>query len=157
MLVVLVAWHGEYGRLAARHRAWRDAVLRETEAQVFFVERVDVVTSAPTDRNEETVLITDAAIWRLGSRGFEPASLHDGVTPEGLSFRTGFEFACESPPVTAPPSESELAALHSIDGAGLRYQLLTGTTHLPAVRRQEPIDPPPPASSSHEKPKARKR
>ena len=88
------------------------------------VERVDAVTSAPADRNEETILVTDAAIWHLRSNGFEPASLHEGVTPEGLSGRTGFEFARECPAVTAPPSESELAALHAIDADGLRYRLL---------------------------------
>ncbi|MCH7824470.1 MAG: hypothetical protein IH849_06670 [Acidobacteria bacterium] len=90
------------------------------------VERVDVVTSAPADRNEETILVTDAAIWRLRSNGFEPASLHAGVTSEDLSGRTGFEFGGELPTVTTPPSESELAALHSIDADGLRYRLLAG-------------------------------
>ena len=88
------------------------------------VERVDAVTSAPADRNEETILVTDAAIWRLRSNGFEPASLHAGVTPDDLADRTGFEFGGDLPPATAPPSERELAALQSIDADGLRYRLL---------------------------------
>jgi len=98
------------------------------------VARVDAVTSAAAERNEETVLVTDAAIWHLGLSGFEPASLHEGVTPDDLSGRTGFEFVHGSPSVTAPPSETELAALHSIDAAGLRYRLLAAKTS--SVRRR---------------------
>ncbi len=90
------------------------------------VERVDAVTSAPADRNEETIIVTDAAVWSLRPSGFEPSTLHAGVTPRDLSYRTGFEFACESPAATEPPSKSELAALHSIDADGLRYRLLAG-------------------------------
>ncbi len=101
------------------------------------VERVDAVTSAPSGRNEETILVTDAAIWHLRSNGLEPASLHAGVTLEDLAARTGFEFGGESLGTTAPPSEAELAALHSIDAAELRYRLLTGKGS--STWPQEPI------------------
>ena len=107
-------------------RSWVRRVLITVPRQMArnLVEQVDTATSAPADRNVETVLITDAAIWRLEPDGFEPASLHAGVTLEGLSSRTGFEFAGKSPSDTPPPNDSELEALRSIDPDGLRHRLL---------------------------------
>ena len=89
------------------------------------VERVDVATSSPASRNEETVLVTDAAIWRLGHTGFDLESLHDGVTLEDLSVCTGFKFRCASPTTTAPATQLELSALHSIDPDDVRCRLLS--------------------------------
>ena len=89
------------------------------------VESVDVETSAPASCNEETVLVTDAAIWHLMDSGFEPTSMHEGISKEGLLSRTGFDFQCGSPSVTAPATQLELSTLHSIDPAGNRYKLFS--------------------------------
>ena len=87
------------------------------------VKCVDIETSAPASCNEETVLVTDAAIWHLKDNRFEPASMHEGVSKEDLSSRTGFDFQCGSPSVTAPATDLELSTLRSIDPGGSRYKL----------------------------------
>ena len=89
------------------------------------VGRVDAETSAPASCNEETVLVTDAAIWHLKANGFEPRSMHEGISVEDLSSRTGFDFRCNFPAVTAPATELELSTLRSIDPAGGRYKLFS--------------------------------
>ena len=44
------------------------------------VECVDIETSGPASCNKETILVTDAAIWQLKDNGFEPASMHEGIS-----------------------------------------------------------------------------
>jgi len=88
------------------------------------VQQVDTVTSAPAPRNEETLLITDLAVWRLGASGFAPRSLTAGIDPQDLSSATGFSFDNPTPGYTAPPTPVELAALQHIDRGGWRYGLL---------------------------------
>ena len=97
------------------------------------VGHVDAETSAPASRNEETILVTDAAIWHLKANRFEPESMHEGISVEDLTSRTGFEFRCNSPAVTAPATELELRTLHSIDPVGGRYKLFSETP--------QPIEP----------------
>ena len=97
------------------------------------VGHVDAETSAPASRNEETILVTDAAIWHLKANRFEPESMHEGISVEDLTSRTGFEFRCNSPAVTAPATELELRTLHSIDPVGGRYKLFS--------ENPQPIEP----------------
>jgi glutaconate CoA-transferase subunit B len=92
------------------------------------VPRVDVITSAPSSRNRETVLVTDLAVWRLRDGAFVPTGVAPGVDAQRLSSATGFAFAGEPPGPTPPPTRLELAALQRIDGDGLRYRLLAGSS-----------------------------
>jgi glutaconate CoA-transferase subunit B len=89
------------------------------------VECVDIKTSCPASCNKETILVTDAAIWQLKDNGFEPASMHQGISKEELSSRTGFDFQCGSPSVTPPATQLELSTLRAIDPAGSRYKLFS--------------------------------
>ena len=88
------------------------------------VERVDTTTSAPSERNQETVLLTDMAIWQLQKGSFVPRSRAPGIDMERLSSNTGFSVAGADPGLTPPPTALELEALHRIDPAALRYRLL---------------------------------
>mgnify|MGYP002822015796 CR=1 FL=1 len=107
------------------------------------VGHVDAETSAPASRNEETILVTDAAIWHLKANRFEPESMHAGISVEDLTSRTGFEFRCNSPAVTAPATELELSTLRSIDPAGGRYKLFS--------EKPQPIERPKPTGKvTHE-------
>jgi glutaconate CoA-transferase subunit B len=88
------------------------------------VERVDTTTSTPGERNQETVLVTDLAIWHLQEGTFVPQSRAPGIDMERLSSHTGFSVTGAAPRLTLAPTEVELGALRRIDPAGLRYRLL---------------------------------
>lgn len=98
------------------------------------VERVDTTTTMPGERNQETILVTDMAIWHLQDGTFVPRSRAPGIDIERLLSNTGFSVAGTDPGPTLPPTEVELGALRHIDPAGLRHRLLAPNHHL-AVRR----------------------
>ncbi len=91
------------------------------------VERVDTATSTPGARNQETVLVTDLAIWHLQEGTFVPQSRTPGIDMERLSSHTGFSVTGAAPRPTPPPTEIELGALRRIDPSGLRFRLLAAT------------------------------
>ena len=97
------------------------------------VDAVDVVTSSPSPRNLETVLVTDAATWQLTAAGFALRSLRAGSSEPELASRTGFTFAHTGAPTTPPPSDPERAALQSIDPHGRRFRLFA-----PPARSRNP-------------------
>ncbi|MGD8818265.1 MAG: CoA-transferase [Acidobacteriota bacterium] len=88
------------------------------------VARVDAATSVPSRRNEETVLVTDLALWHLRDGALVPTGLTAGTDSARLSSATGFAVDDARPAVVAPPSDLERASLQHIDAAGLRYRLL---------------------------------
>jgi len=88
------------------------------------VRHIDVVTSVASERNQETVLVTDLAVWNLVDGHLEPTSLHAGVGTADLIAHTGFTFDSGPRPHTAEPTAAELDALEHIDPEGTRYRLL---------------------------------
>jgi glutaconate CoA-transferase subunit B len=79
-----------------------------------FVERLDFVTAAGNvDR-----VVTPLCVFRQVDGHLLVESIHFGVTPDQVRAATGFpvEVGPETP-VTAPPTDAELAALHEIDPA----------------------------------------
>jgi glutaconate CoA-transferase subunit B len=119
-----VRFAGPAGSSSMRSYVRRVLVSVPRQSPRNLVERVDTTTSAPGERNEETVLVTDMAVWRLQEGNFIPHSRAPGIDIERLSSDTGFSIAGADPAPTPPPTEVELGALRHLDPAGIRYRLL---------------------------------
>ena len=87
------------------------------------VATVDVATSVPGERNQETILVTDLAIWHLVGGRFTPHQTAAGIDYERLSSATGFALPDGVPGHAPPPSDLERAALQHIDPADERHRL----------------------------------
>jgi len=123
-----VRFAGPAGSPSMRSWVRRVLVTVPRQSKRNLVQQVDTVTSAPSERNQETLLITDMAIFRLQGDGFEPESVAPDVDREQLLFHTGFRFSGAAGERTPPPNAVERAALQHIDPAGLRYRLLAHKT-----------------------------
>jgi acyl CoA:acetate/3-ketoacid CoA transferase alpha subunit/acyl CoA:acetate/3-ketoacid CoA transferase beta subunit len=122
-------------------RSWVRRVLVAVPRQSArnLVARVDVVTSAPSSRNEQTVLVTDHAVWTLRDGRLAPDGLAPGLEMPRLAAATGFALGGAHPGTIPPPTETELAALREIDREGVRHRLLPGLRRLQAPAPDRPI------------------
>lgn len=97
---------------AKRTLLWRTRHDRRT-----FVERLDFLTAS----GNVDAVVTPLCVFRRVAGRLLVESIHPGVAPETLREQTGFAIEVdEQTPVTAPPSERELAALAEVDPAGVR-------------------------------------
>ncbi len=114
---------GPAGSLSMRSFVRRVLISVPRQSRRNLVEDVDAAASSPSERNEETTLITDLATWRLTDVGFQPQSVRQGVTSPELTARTGYEVTEEGQQRTPPPRPEERAALHQLDPQGERFRL----------------------------------
>ena len=83
------------------------------------VERVDFVTAAASERNRETLVVSDLGALALRGDRLEPEFRHAGVAEDALRRNTGFPLAAGIPEAPAPTPE-ERRALEGLDPEGLR-------------------------------------
>jgi glutaconate CoA-transferase subunit B len=107
---------GGAGSAALMPTAKRTLLWRTKHDRRTFVEQLDFVTAAGrVDR-----IVTPLCVFRFGADGLEVESIHPGVMPGELIDATGFPISVdETTPVTAPPSEEELALIAEIDPSGV--------------------------------------
>jgi glutaconate CoA-transferase, subunit B len=107
---------GGAGSAALMPSARRVILWRTRHDRRVFVETLDFVTAAG---NVERV-VTPLCVFRRIDGRLTVESLHPGVTPDDVRDATGFPVAVgPATPVTPPPIAAELAALQTIDPAGI--------------------------------------
>lgn len=110
----------------------RSVIYTMSHTRRTFVERVDFVSGAghPGGPGEERLYRREGptlVMSPLATMDFDPetrrmrlASVHPGVTVEGVREATGFELLAPAPvPETPAPTEEELAELRRLDPAGV--------------------------------------
>lgn len=103
---------GGAGSAALMPRAKRTILWRTKHDPRVFVERLDFVTA---EGNVDRV-VTPLCVFRREDGHLRIESIHPGVTPEQVRAATGFAVDADAAtPITAPPTEQELAALERVD------------------------------------------
>ncbi|MCC6791622.1 MAG: hypothetical protein IT336_08060, partial [Thermomicrobiales bacterium] len=107
---------GGAGSAALMPRAKRTILWRTKHDPRVFVEQLDFVTA---EGNVDRV-VTPLCIFQRVDGRLRVESIHPGVAPDDLRAATGFAIEVdESTPVTPPPTVEELAALQTVDPAGV--------------------------------------
>jgi glutaconate CoA-transferase subunit B len=107
---------GGAGSAALMPTARRVILWRTKHDPRIFVERLDFVTAAGNvDR-----VVTPLCVFQRRDGRLKIESIHPGVTADALVAATGFAIEVDAhAPLTAPPTDRELAALAEIDPDGV--------------------------------------
>jgi glutaconate CoA-transferase subunit B len=107
---------GGAGSAALMPRANRTILWRTKHDPRVFVEKLDFVTA---EGNVDRV-VTPLCVFVRDAGTLRVESIHPGVLPDQLKSATGFPIEVDdATPVTAPPTEEELAALALVDPKGV--------------------------------------
>jgi acyl CoA:acetate/3-ketoacid CoA transferase beta subunit len=87
------------------------------------VPRVDFVTSAPSPLNEQTLVVTDAAVLHLVDGRLRLRSIHAGIPFDRVREQTGFPVEWDGT-VTPDPTPEERRALAHLDPAAIRLGMV---------------------------------
>jgi glutaconate CoA-transferase subunit B len=102
---------GSFGSAFMYGAARRTILFREEHSRRVLVPKVEFISAA----GDPAALLTGKALfsWQKDPRRFRLESVHGGSSAQEIRDLTGFDFDCDSPGQTPPPSEEEIFLLRT--------------------------------------------
>jgi len=118
-----VKFPGVAGAASLRRWVAKPVVVLGRQSRRNLVAKVQVASTS--DPGRRIRLLTDLALFELGTGGAALLARHGWAAPGEIAERTGFAFRSPQPlPVTPAPSAESLRAIRRFDPAGLRDRLV---------------------------------